>query len=89
MGGWETSVIRLTARVDRAEALVRRWELEVEMLRDWQSTLPPECGPLDEERRRNHQRWRQDALSEAGRELSWAKRMRLLRRILTLRLWRG
>ena len=76
------------SRVDRAVATVRRWELEVEMLRDFQLTLPPETDPLDESRRKDHVRWRQEALGEARRELGRAKRVRLLRRVLTLGLWR-
>ena len=76
------------SRVDRAVATVRRWELEVEMLRDFHLTLPPETDPLDESRRKDHVRWRQEALAEARRESGRAKRMRLLRRVLTLGLWR-
>ena len=75
-------------RVDGAQARVRRWELEVEMLRDWQLTLPPETDPLDDPRRKDHVRWRREALAEARRELGRAKRARLLRRLLTLGVWR-
>ena len=39
------------SRVDRAVAVVRRWELETEMLREFHLTLPPETTPLDDERR--------------------------------------
>ncbi len=78
----------LVSRVDRAAARVRRWELEVEMLRDFQLTLPPETDPLDDSRRKDHVRWRREALAEARRELGRAKRARLLRRLLTLCLWR-
>ena len=73
-------------RVDRARASVRRWELETEMLRDFQLTLPPETEPLEDWRRKDHVRWREEALAEARRDLSRAKRMRLLRRLLTLGL---
>ena len=76
------------SRVDRAVAVVRRWELEVELLRDFHLTLPPETEPLDELRRQDHLRWREEALAEARRELSRARRTRLLRRLLTLGLWR-
>ena len=76
------------SRVDRAVARVRRWELEVEFLRDFHLTLPPETEPLDESRRKDHVRWRQEALAEARRELGRAKRMRLLRRVISLGLWR-
>ena len=41
------------SRVERAAAQVRRWELEVKMLRDWQLTLPPEMEPLDASRRQD------------------------------------
>ena len=75
-------------RVDRALAAVRRWELEAEMLRDWQLTLPPETDPLDESRRNDHVRWREESLAEARRELGRAKQARLLRRVVTLGLWR-
>ena len=75
-------------RVDRAVAALRRWELEAEMLRDWQLTLPPETAPLDESKRKDHVRWREEALAEARRELGRAKRVRLFRRVLTMGLWR-
>ena len=76
------------SRVDRAVAGVRRWVLEVEMLQDFQLTLPPETEPLDDSRRKDHVRWREDALAEANREVSRAKRARLFRRVVTLGLWR-
>ena len=78
---------RWASRVDRAVAAVRRWELEAEMLREFHLTLPPETVPLDDARRRDHIRWRAEALAEARRELSKAKRARLLRRLVTLGLW--
>ena len=74
-------------RVDRAKTAVRRWELEVELLRDFHLTLPPETEPFDVSRRADHIRWRLEALAEARRELARAKRTRLLRRVLTLGLW--
>ena len=77
------------SRVDRAVARVRRWDLEVQMLRDFTLTLPPETDPLDESRRNDHVRWRQESLAEARRELGRTKRVRLLRRVLTLGLWRN
>ncbi len=77
------------SRVDRALAAVRRWELEAEMLRSFFLTLPPETAPLDESRRKDHVRWREEALAEARRELGRAKRARLLKKVLTLGLWRG
>ena len=74
-------------RVERAQAAVRRWELEIAMLRDFQLTLPPETEPLDDARRADHLRWRREALASARRELSKAKRTRWLRRALTLGVW--
>ena len=76
------------SQVDRAVAAVRRWELEVELLGEWHLTLPPETAPLDESRRKDHVRWRAEALAEARRELGRAKRVRLFRRVLTMGLWR-
>ena len=64
------------SRVDRARAAVRRWELEAVMLDEFHLTLPPETQPLDEARKAEHLRWRQDAVMEARRELGRAKRMR-------------
>ena len=55
-------------RVERAGVAVRRWELEVELLRGFPLTLPPETEPLDESRRRDHLRWREEALAVARRE---------------------
>ena len=74
------------SRVDRAMAGVRRWELEVAMLRDFQLTLSLETEPLDEAGRVDHLRWRHDALAHARRELSKAERIRWLRRTLSLGL---
>ena len=74
------------SRVDRAEAAARRWELEVAMLGDFRLTLPPETEPLDASRREDHLRWRREALAAA---LAKARRLRWLRRVLTLGLrWR-
>ena len=73
-------------RVDRAWASVRRWELEVAMLGDYGLTLPPQTEPLDASRKEDHVRWRKEALAVA---LAKAKRLRWLRRVLTLGLrWR-
>ena len=74
-------------QVDRAGAAVRRWELEVVMIGDFGLTLPPETEPLDASRREDHLRWRREALAAARRELSKAKRLRWLRRALTLGVW--
>ena len=59
-----------------------------EMLGEFHLTLPPETYPLDDARRADHVRWRQEALAQAGRELSRPRRLQLLRRLLTLGLWR-
>jgi len=79
---------RSLSRVDRAQAAVRRWELEAEMLGEFHLTLPPDTHPLDHARRADQVRWRREALVEARRELGRAKRTRLLRRMLTLGLSR-
>ena len=76
------------SRVDRAQAAVRRWELEARMLGEYHLTLPPETFPLDDARRREHVRWRRDALAEARTEFRRARRARWLRRALTVGLWR-
>ena len=74
------------SRADRAVGAVRRWELEAEMMREFHLTLPPETEPLDESRREDHVRWREEALAAARRELGRARRTRLLRRVMTLGL---
>ncbi len=76
------------SRVDQAQAAVRRWELEDQMLGKYCLTLPPDTYPMDDGRRADHVRWRRDALAEARKELGRAKRARLLRRVLTLGIWR-
>ncbi len=76
------------SRVDRALAAVRRWELEEEMLRDWQLTLPPETHPLDDRRRADDVRWRQEAFEDARRQLAKPEKARRLGRLLTFGLWR-
>ena len=68
-------------------ATVRRWELEAELLENWHLTLPPETEALDESRKKDHVRWREEALAVARRELDKAIRLRMLRRVLTLGLW--
>ena len=56
------------------------------MLRDWQLMLSPETDPLYGSRRKDHMRWRREALAESQRELGRARRTRLLRRLVTLGL---
>jgi len=75
------------SRVDRAQAAVRRWELEAAMIGEYHLTLPPDTYPLDDGRRADHVRWRREALAEAQRELRRARCARLLRRVVTLGLW--
>ncbi len=82
-----TGVGESVSRVDRAQAAVRRSELEARMLGEYHLTLPPETFPLDDERRREHVRWRRDALTEARREPGRARRTRLLRRVVSFGLW--
>ena len=48
--------------------------------------LPPDTYPLGHARRPDQVRWREKALADAQRELSRAKRARLLRRIIALGL---
>ena len=48
-----TGGAQVVCRVDRAVAAVRRWELEVKMLRDFLLTLPPETEQLDASRERD------------------------------------
>lgn len=75
--------------VGRAQAAVRRWKLEAQMLGEYRLTLPPDTYPLDDGRRAVHVRWRWDALAEARKELGRAKLGRLLRRVITLGIWRS
>ena len=49
---------------------MRRWELEAEMLGEFHLTLPPETYPLDDARRADRIRWRQETIAEAVG--SWA-----------------
>ena len=79
VGEWRelvNAVGQALSRVDRAQAAVRRWELEAEMLGEFHLTLPPDTFPLDDARRADQVRWRRDALAEARRELGRAKRAR-------------
>lgn len=76
------------SRVERLEAAVRRWELEGELLGEYRLTLPPDTHPLDDARRADQVRWRRETLAEARRQLGRARRARLLRRVVTLGLWR-
>ena len=73
--------------VERAQAAVRQWELEISLIGDFNLTLPPETEPLGDTRRQDHLRWRRDALAEARRELARTVRARWLRRAVTFGLW--
>ena len=81
--GLRNPAARLSSRVERARATVRRWELEIAGLGDLGLTLPPETEPLDDSRREDHLRWRKAALTVA---LAKARRLCWLRRVLTLEL---
>ena len=59
---------------------VRRRELEVQLLRDFELMLPPEIEPLDYGSGIDYIRWREEALAEARRELAKAERARWMRR---------
>ena len=58
------------------------------MIGEYHLTLPPDTYPLDDAHRADHVRWRREALVEAHRELSRAKRASFLRRVVTLGLWK-
>ncbi len=60
-------------------------ELEVAMLEEHGLTLPPETMPLTGLWRSSQLNWRKETLREVRRAVAWR---RLVRRILTLNLWR-
>ncbi len=60
--------------------------LELAMMEQHGLTLPPEKEPLRGFGRRDQIAWRREALWDTGKALA---RKRMLRRILTLGLWRG
>ena len=62
--------------------------LELAMLEEHGLTLPPETQPLRGFGRRGQTSWRRTALGDTRRALAKRKRLRWLRRILTLGLWR-
>ena len=55
--------------VDRARAVVRRWELEAVMLGEFHLTLPPETHPLDDARRAERAGRLPTGLWNCGRQL--------------------
>lgn len=67
------------------EAEQRIRELEVDMLERHGLTLPPEKQPLHGLWRGSQLDWRREALGEVRRAVAWR---RLVRRVLTLGLWR-
>ena len=79
---------RSGSAVERARAEERRWELEVELIAEHGLALPPETEPLHPSRRDDQLRWRRVTLRRVRRERVRAERLRLLRRVLTLGLWR-
>ena len=75
-------------RVERAKAEERRWELEIAMIEEFGLTLPPETTPLNAEDRETHLSWRRETLQRARGERVRAERLRVVRRVLTLGIWR-
>ena len=61
--------------------------LELAMLEDHGLTLPPESQPLRGFGRKGQTNWRRTALHDTRRALARRKRLRWVRRILTLGLW--
>ena len=61
--------------------------LELAMLEDHGLTLPPETQPLRGFGRKGQTNWRWAALRDTQRALGRRKRLRWVRRILTLGLW--
>ena len=57
-----------SGRVERARIEERRWELEIEMIKEFGLTLPPETEPLPKSKRDTHLGWRKEALGRAHRE---------------------
>lgn len=74
--------------VDRARTEERRWEFELALIGERGLALPRETEPLHPSRRDDHLLWRRLALRRARRERVRAERLLLLRRVLTLGLWR-
>ena len=62
--------------------------LELAMMEQHELTLPPEMQPLRGFGRRNQTVWRWEALQDARKALPRRKRLRWVRRVLTLGLWR-
>ena len=69
------------------ETQERLLTLELAMLEKHGLTLPPEKQPLRGFGRRGQTSWRWTALGDTRRALAHRKRLRWLRRILTLGLW--
>ena len=61
--------------------------LELAMLEDHGLTLPPETQPLRGFGRKGQTNWRMTALRDTRRALARRKRLRWMRRILTLGIW--
>ena len=75
-------------RVERAKAEERRWELEISLIEEFGLTLPPEAEPLTASDMETHLVWRRETLKRARKETAKAERLRLLRRALTIGIWR-
>ena len=82
------SLDRGASRVERARAGLRMCELELVLIGEYELTLPPSISPWDESRLGEELHRCEQSLRRARRELVRAHCWRLLRRLLTLGLWR-
>ncbi len=69
-----------------ANGPARPFDVDLTLLTEFGMTLPPETEPLRGFGRAGQLNWRRAALDDIRRALA---RRRLLRRVLTLGLWRG
>ena len=79
---------RGASRVEQARARVRRCELELLLIGEYELTLPPAVSPWTDLERGREVQQRERSLRDARRELVRARCWRFLRRVLTLGLWR-
>ena len=75
------------SRVERAKAQERRWGLEIALIEEFGLTLPPDTVPLNATDRETHLAWRRETLQRVRKARVRAKRLRVVRRVLTLGLW--
>ena len=88
---WREAVRRAAiagSRVERAEAQVRRLELELRLVEYYRLTLPPDTEPWDEATREEQVDLRYSALQQAREELRKADVARFWRGFFTLGLWK-